>query len=115
VQHLENALGIAPQAASLHIPLAQAYRGLGDLARAEAHLRLRGTAPVPQPDPLMDAVNGLLETAETFELLGDSALGNGDWTAAAGHFRRGVEVAPDNPASSRPGSASRRSNSCRLP
>lgn len=96
-QYLENALGLAPRALSIHIPLAQAYRGLGDLATAEAHLRERGTVPVPQPDPLMDEVNGLLQSAEAYEFLGDNALGNGDWIAAGTHFRRGVELAPDNP------------------
>ena len=36
---LEEALSIDPGAQSIHSPLAMAYRGLGDTARAEAHLK----------------------------------------------------------------------------
>ena len=39
---LEQALELDPGARSLHSPLAQAYRALGDTAQAEAHLKQRG-------------------------------------------------------------------------
>jgi tetratricopeptide (TPR) repeat protein len=38
VDVLEQALRVHPTASSVHSPLAMAYRGLGDMAKAEAHL-----------------------------------------------------------------------------
>jgi tetratricopeptide (TPR) repeat protein len=93
---LGEALGIDPQATSLHYPLGMAYRGLGDLAKAEVHLKERGKGDVAVPDPLMQEVRGLLRSATSFESLGVAALERGDSAGAAMYFRKGLEVAPDN-------------------
>jgi tetratricopeptide (TPR) repeat protein len=96
VTHLEEALKQDPLASIVHYPLAMAYRGLGELGKAESHLRQRGHVdPVP-PDPLMSELNGLLHSALAYERLGVKALDKKEWQAAAAYFRKGVELAPDN-------------------
>lgn len=95
VKYLEEALALDPQAAIIHYSLAMAYRGLGDLAKAEAHLQHRGKADIRVPDPLMQEVRGMLRSAATFESLGIAALERGDSAAAAMYFRKGIEVEPD--------------------
>jgi tetratricopeptide (TPR) repeat protein len=96
VMYLEDALAREPMALTIHYPLAMAYRGLGDVTNAEAHLRLRGDVNVPLDDPLMQEVDGLLETAEAYEFRGNQALSRGNWTEAAARFRRGLELAPES-------------------
>ena len=94
----EQALSADPRASIAHYPLALAYRGLGDTAKAEAHLRQRGSVEVGPPDPLMVELRGLLHGAVAEENRGIRALDSGDFAAAAAHFRKGIELAPDNPS-----------------
>jgi tetratricopeptide (TPR) repeat protein len=94
----EQVLRADSRATIAHYPLALAYRGLGETARAEAHLRQQGTVEVGPPDPLMAELRGLLHGAVAEENRGIRALDAGDFSAAAAHFRRGVELAPDNPS-----------------
>ena len=98
VDRFEQALSADPRASIVHYPLALAYRGLGDTARAEAHLRQRGSVEVGPPDPLMVELRGLLHSAVAEENDGVRALDSGDFPAAAAHFRQGLELAPDNPS-----------------
>jgi tetratricopeptide (TPR) repeat protein len=93
---LEDALALAPHATVVHYPLALAYRGLGDRTKAEAHLRLRGEVEPAPPDPLLDALGGLLDTASAHETRGSKALDERRWTDAVEHLRKAVELAPDN-------------------
>jgi hypothetical protein len=44
----ETALSLRPDVTAVHYPLALAYRGLGNTAKAEEHLRLRGEVE-PRP------------------------------------------------------------------
>ena len=96
VQYLEEALGVDGQAGLLHYSLAMAYRGLGDLAKAETQLQQSGKNEIPVPDPLMQELRGLLRSAASFESTGIQALERGDSAAAAMYFRKGLELAPDN-------------------
>jgi tetratricopeptide (TPR) repeat protein len=96
VQHLERALTIDPGAESLHSPLAMAYRGLGALDKAEPHLRQWKNREILVPDPLRQELDLLLESGLSYELRGVRALEAKDWKAAAGFFRRGVELTPEN-------------------
>ena len=98
VEHLEEALAVDPGAADIHYPLAMAYRGLGDLEQAEAHLRQRDSGQVRRPDPLMQAMRDSLRSPTAYEREGIQALAGGDWEAAAAAFRRGIELAPENPS-----------------
>ena len=98
VERLEDALAVDPDAADIHYPLAMAYRGLGELEKAEAHLQQRDDGTVRRPDPLMQAMRDSLRSPSAYEREGIQALGSGDWEAAAAAFRRGIELAPENPA-----------------
>ena len=98
VEHLEEALAVDPEAADIHYPLGLAYRGLGEMERAEAHLRQRDSGTVRRPDPLMQVMRQSLESPSAYEREGIQALGSGNWEAAAAAFRRGIELAPENPS-----------------
>ncbi|HZI80666.1 MAG TPA: tetratricopeptide repeat protein [Vicinamibacterales bacterium] len=96
VKDLEGALALMPSATRVHYPLAMAYRGLGDLTQADAHLRLRGETAVPPADPLMGAVRGLLTNAAALETRGVQAMDARNWPAAVAALRQAVEASPDN-------------------
>ena len=98
VDYLRRALSADERATSLHYPLAMAYRQLGDLESAEEHLRRRGRGAAAPPDPLMDAWSEMLESPITYETRGLRALQGGQLAAAENLFRRGLELAPDDPA-----------------
>lgn len=98
VEHLETALALAPEATSVHYPLAMAYRHLEGPGRARRHLRRwrenSPGAPVRLPDPLMAALNGVLRNPQYFRDLAFHAVAAGDWALAAAHFRTAVGAAP---------------------
>ena len=95
---LERLLAGDPTAAAAHYPLGMAYRALGDEARAAAHLqRPRGGALRPE-DPLLNAVDALLESARAYETRGNAALDREEWRAAADLFRLGLALDPDHAA-----------------
>jgi tetratricopeptide (TPR) repeat protein len=96
VKYLEDALAIDPDAQSLHSPLAIAYRGLGQLDKAEPHLRQWRNRDILLPDPLRQELDLVLESGLSYELRGVRALEAKDWTAAATYFRKGVELTRDN-------------------
>jgi tetratricopeptide (TPR) repeat protein len=96
VSALEGVLALAPSATRVHYPLAMAYRGLGDLTRADAHLRLRGETAVPPADPLMGEVSSLLTNAAALETRGVQAMDARDWPTAVTVLRQAVALSPDN-------------------
>lgn len=97
VEHFEQALSVDPRASSLHYPLAMAYRQLGDLGKAEDHLRQWDTGQIRLQDPLMDQLDGLLQSVVAYETRGTKALAEKNWAAAADYFRKGLELAPNKP------------------
>ncbi|MBI4265780.1 MAG: tetratricopeptide repeat protein [Acidobacteria bacterium] len=96
VARLEQALALDPKGTVVHYPLALAYRGVGDVNTADAHLRLRGDVKVDPPDPLMDDLGSLLQTAQAFQSRAFRALGQGAWEEAAAYFSKAAELAPQN-------------------
>ena len=94
---LEEILAREPNIGAVHYPLGMAYRGLGDDAKAEEHLRLRENAEIRPADPLMEALDSLLDTASTYESGGLAALEREEWPAAIEQFRQGLERDPDDP------------------
>lgn len=92
VSVLEEALKIDPSLASVHSPLALAYRGLGDLPKAESHLRDWRNTEVPVPDPWRQELDLALQSGLSFELRGVRALEQRDFKAAADFFRQGVKI-----------------------
>jgi tetratricopeptide (TPR) repeat protein len=101
VQHLEAALRLNPAAAVIHYPLAMAYRGLGDIKRAQSNLdrtkdRAGSGSPVTISDPLMAEVSTVLRSPEVHGELGQHASAGGDWPEAAKQFRKAIELLPDD-------------------
>ena len=94
---LEEILARNPEIGAVHYPLGMAYRGLGDEGRAEEHLRRRENAEIRPDDPLMAALDSLLDAAGTYESSGLAALGREEWPAAIEQFRQGLELDPDDP------------------
>ncbi len=104
VERLEEALRLNPAATVIHYPLAMAYRGLGDLDRARAHLDRggarsdgRGAEGGVLPDPLMAEIYTLLRSPQSHRDLGLQAAERGDWREAARQFTLGARMAPENP------------------
>jgi tetratricopeptide (TPR) repeat protein len=97
VKELEGALALAPQASRIHYPLAMAYRGKGDRRNADAHLRQRGDVDIPETDPLLEALGGLLQNAAAYEVRGSEALGKREWTEAVTNLRKAIELSPNDP------------------
>jgi tetratricopeptide (TPR) repeat protein len=93
-QRLERALAREPRATAVHYPLAMAYRGLGDVARAEHHLKLQGKDDPRPADPLMREIDDLVQSAEAYNVRGGQALDAGQWAQAADYFRKGLAIDP---------------------
>jgi tetratricopeptide (TPR) repeat protein len=89
---LEEGFQILPTADSLHSLMATAYRGLGDTARAEAHLKRWRNTDVLVQDPLREELDLALESGLSYELRGVRVLTDGDYPAAADFFRRGIAL-----------------------
>ena len=97
VAALEEALARDPAATAAHYPLALAFRAVGDVDRAQIHLDQRGDV-MPRPvDPLMSAVEELVESPQIYWSRGRGALAAGQWAAAADLFNRGLALAPGDP------------------
>ena len=107
VTALEEALAVQPTAASVHSPLAMAYRGLGNLAKAEEHVKQWRNTDVLVADPVRQQLDLSLQSGLSFELRGVRALEAAaaantnearlqSLEAAAEFFRQGIPLAPAN-------------------
>lgn len=97
VQVLEEALRLAPEADGVHYALAQAWRALGDRARARAHLaRFHHRKAPDYRDPLVAELDAALHSARARFRLGMEAIRRGDYATAAARFREGLRQEPDN-------------------
>jgi len=94
VQHLEAALERIPSATSLHYSLAMAYRGLGRLDEARAHLERRGPGGIRVVDPIVDLLQTLVRGERLLVIQGRRAYEAGQFQDAANAFSRAIGVAP---------------------
>jgi tetratricopeptide (TPR) repeat protein len=105
VSVLEAALALPRTSSSLHSPLAMAYRGLGDIAKAEEHLKAWRNTDVLVVDPVRQQLDLSLQSGLSFELRGvraleaagaatDEALKQKSYKTAEEAFRRGIALAP---------------------
>jgi tetratricopeptide (TPR) repeat protein len=100
VKALEEALARDAGATAVHYPLAMAYRRLGDLTQAQAHLARRGDVEPGPEDPLLTKIEAGLEndSALMLDSLGGQALAAGNWATAADYFERALKLSPDSPS-----------------
>jgi tetratricopeptide (TPR) repeat protein len=98
VRLFEDVLARDATAAAVHYPLSLAYRAVGDTAKAERHLRQRREHEILPADPLMVALDALLESPQTYERLGIQALNREAWAEAEELFRKGLALAPTSAA-----------------
>ena len=89
-----EALVADPGATAAHEGLALAYRELGDEAQATAQLDELGTQAARRPDPLMDELPRLLQTAQAFENRAFLAANEGDWEEAIAQFQQAAALSP---------------------
>ena len=111
VEHLERALQMAPGAATIRYPLALAYRGLGEDAKAQAQLDARAEATLntgmgrqlDRPgvfDPLLQVLDGLAVAGNVaMEARGVMAAREGRWAVAISEFEALVVSDPENAVS----------------
>jgi len=95
--HLSEALRINPQASEVHYPLAQAYRQLGKQELAREHLaRFKQKTP-DADDTLVAELETVLQTSHwDFRLGMQAIMEQKDYEAAIEHFKKGLEIDPDN-------------------
>ena len=96
VDALQRALELNPGATAVHYPLGLAWRGLGEMGLAERHLAVPGTVEAQPTDPLMTALDDLLQSAAAYEARGRYAFDAGQWAAAADLFERALALDPGN-------------------
>ena len=89
-------MAVEPRALGLHYSLAAAYRGLGQLDSQNAP-GAAGKRPADPHDPLMDTYEAVLHSPLTYEIQGLRVLESGQVKGAADLFRKGLELAPDDP------------------
>ena len=94
VERLEQALSFDRRPSGIQYQLAMAYRGAGELDRAQAYLRQHGPVEIKPDDPLMEEIAGLLNSALANEARGNRALQAGDWNTATAYFRKATAQAP---------------------
>ena len=94
--YFERLLALNTGADIVRYPLGLAYRGLGRTTEAEAQMRRRGGSEIRPPDPLLEALGQLVDSALSRHALGVDAALVGNWTAAVAHFRRVIALDPDH-------------------
>lgn len=96
IELFRDALRGQPEGSILHYHLGMAFRGLGDLTRAQAELEQNQQVPVVMDDPLGEALAGLgVKREELFERA-VKAMTNGRPAEAVPMLRSLLELSPDD-------------------
>jgi tetratricopeptide (TPR) repeat protein len=98
VRYFERTLALVSAASRVHYSLAMAYRGLGELEKAKAHLRLQGTVGVRVADPLLDQLQEIVQGERLHLIRGRSAMEAKRYAEAADEFRKAVAARPESVA-----------------
>ncbi len=96
VDYYRQALEAHPQATRIHYTLAMAYRGLGDVEHARAHLQQRGEGEPRIEDPLVDDLGGLLKGARPHLFRAIESVRAGHYDDAKRGFSAALAIDPDN-------------------
>lgn len=91
---LEHAQKEQPTASRIHYPLAMAYRGLGDVTKARAHLAQRGDVTPTIADPVVEELAGLISGARTHLYLASKAAQAKQYSRTAEEFRKALALDP---------------------
>ena len=94
IRNFESALERVPQATRIHYSLAMAYRGLGQLERAQTHLQQVGPGDIRPVDPLVESLQDLLRGERALAIRGRLAYQGEQYKDAADAFAKAVEAAP---------------------
>lgn len=96
VEHFQKTLAQLPGANRVHYSLAMAYRGLGDTEKVKAHLAQQGTVGVRVSDPLVEALQDLIEGERLYLARGKLAFEAKRYGEAVTEFRKAVAAKPDS-------------------
>ncbi len=96
LDRFERALAAAPDANRIHYALAMAQRGLGNLEKAAAHLKLQGQVGVRAADPLLDGLPDFVRGERWHVLQARRAFDAQRYAEAAAAYRQALAA---NPAS----------------
>ena len=102
VEHFKKALALAPRVVNLRYRLAMEYRKLGLIDKAQRHLGfVQGAGgfkmDLVPPDPLMEELRGVTNSARISQHQGNVALLEGQLEAAAEQHRKAVARDPQDP------------------
>lgn len=98
VKALATALAHDAGATAVHYPLGMAYRRLGSLDQARAHLAQQGRVEPRLEDPAFDELEKRIDSALMFDVRGGQAMAAGEWATAADFFEKALALSPNNPA-----------------
>jgi tetratricopeptide (TPR) repeat protein len=96
VRYFEATLAQVPNANRVHYSLAMAYRGLGEMQKVKAHLAQQGSVGVRVADPVVDALQNLIEGERLPLARGKVAFEAKRYAEAAEEFRKAVAAKPDS-------------------
>src|SRR5437773_3914885 len=96
ITYFEKALEQVPGANRIHYSLALAYRGLGDIVKAESHLAQRGTVGVKVSDRLIDELPDLIEGERIHLVRGRTAVEAKRFADAAVEFLKAIAARPES-------------------
>lgn len=96
VDLLERALVLQPQATQLHYRIAQAYRQLGETAKAREHLARRGDRVVSAPDVWVENMKARARHPSYYVQQGIEAVKQGEADRALKTFKLALALDPEN-------------------
>jgi len=99
VELFQEALALDPKASSIEYQLAMAYRRLGNLSQAQAHLLRQGSRQPQMPDSLIEELEGLKKGKAALWRRGARAINGGRVAEAVKDFRELVTLDPEDATS----------------
>lgn len=97
-EHFTQALQLAPEATSIHYPLALSLRASGEQQLAKQHLQQFGKREIVINDPLVNALEALKDPASRHFVAAMSAILKKEYANAISEFESGLEYEPENTA-----------------
>jgi tetratricopeptide (TPR) repeat protein len=97
-EHLTRALELAPEATSIHYPLALSLRSVGKADQAKQHLKQYKKHEIVIKDPLVESLEALKDPAYRHFVEAMTAVIRKDFNKAIKEFEAGLAYEPDNTA-----------------